>query len=443
MSKSEFDLIEEKVAEKINQYFSERPKFVVGVSGGADSMALLYILKELEVEALIVHVNYGLRGVESDKDQELVEGMSFEWGFECCSIQIDAKESGGTNFQDWARNERYRFFKELKEDIGADGVITAHHEGDQIETIIQKLFRGSSPETWSGMSDWDGRLFRPLLELSKNDILNYCKEKAIPFRTDKSNLESTYARNFLRNDLSKELSDRFPGWQKNVLKLQEFGRLNEMALSELSKQYFSEKSLDINALTKLDKFLGQAILKKFINQFMKAPSKGIIEEAYNLMEAQTGAELQISDSIKLVKDRFQLRAIGKELDFNEQRISKEMVLDGYQVQELNFAVSDKVGTSIYMDIEKIRFPLILRRWKAGDKIQPLGMAGTQKVSDHLTNRKVSTVEKEKTLVLCDTDSTIYAIIFTEMDIGVATISDICKTTDSTKEYLLVTTKKKT
>lgn len=443
MNKSESDLIKTKVAETLSKYFSERPKLVVGVSGGADSMALLYTLKELSIKALVVHVNYGLRGIESDIDQELVEGMSFEWGFECCSIRIDPKESGKENFQDWARNERYRFFEELKEDINADGIAVAHHEDDQIETIIQKLFRGSSPEVWGGMSNWDGTLFRPLLEISKKDILTYCKEKSIPFRTDGSNLESVYSRNFIRNELSEKLDGHFPGWQKNVLKLREFGSLNEKALSELSAHYFNEKALNTEALSKIDRLLGQAILKKFIQQFTKAPSRGIIEEAYNLMESQIGSELQLSEFVKLVRDRYQLCAIGESSAFEEHVVSKKLILEGYQVESLYFFVSSEVKSDIYLDIEKVQFPLVIRQWKPGDRIQPLGMKGSQKISDHLTNRKVSPIDKEKTLVLCDTDSTIYAIIFNGKQTDAATISEVCKATSSTKEYLLVTTKKKT
>lgn len=441
MNKSEYLLIEQKVLEIITQNFSGRPKFVVGVSGGADSMALLFILRQLDISTFVVHINYGLRGTESDKDQELVEGISFEWGFECCSVRINSEEAKQENFQNWARKERYRIFLELVEETKADGLAIAHHKDDQVETIIQKLFRGSSPEAWSGMSVWDNRIFRPLLEFSKTDILNYCKENAIPFRTDSSNLESSYARNFLRNDFSEKLNELFPGWQENMLGVQEFGKLNELTLTELSSHYFKETVLDINAVKKLDRILAQAILKKFIEQFAQTISKGIIEEAYHLMESQTGAKLRISDSVTLIKDRNQLCAKEDVSEFKEYTITKKMVFQGFYADGISLSVGEEAVSELYLDLEYVQFPVILRRWKSGDKIQPLGMSGTQKISDHLTNQKVSTINREKSLVLCDTGGTIYAIIFEGKENRSGTISEISKATDSTKHYLLVTTKK--
>lgn len=438
MSKSEYSLIEKKVSEKIASNFSVQPKFVLGVSGGADSMALLFLFKQLQIDVLVVHINYGLRGEESDKDQELVEGMAFEWGFECCSVKVNSREANEQNFQNWARKERYRIFLELAKEINADGIAVAHHKGDQIETIIQKLFRGSSPETWTGMSEWDGRLFRPLLDLTKEKLLEYCKEKAIPFRTDESNLESKYARNFLRNELSMELENHFPGWKENVLRLQEFGRLNELALQELSLIHFDEFRFNIVELRKTDELLVRALLKRFIEQHIASISKGTIEQAYNLIDSQTGVELALSDSLSLVKDREYLILKKATNVFEPKKISKEMVLKGFYSKKLKLSIDENPCSKIYLDIDCLKFPLILRRWSTGDKIQPLGMKGSQKVSDHLTNRKVSAVNKEKSLVLTDTDGTIYAIIFEEKQTLSGTISEICKATDLTKQYLLIT-----
>lgn len=142
MSKSEYLLIEQVISNKVDRHFPGTPNFVIGVSGGADSMALLYAFKQLEISCFVVHINYGLRGVESDKDQELVEQMSFQWGFECCSVRLNTEEMQSGNFQNWARNERYMIFEDLAEEIKADAIAVAHHQDDQIETIVQKLFRG-------------------------------------------------------------------------------------------------------------------------------------------------------------------------------------------------------------------------------------------------------------------------------------------------------------
>lgn len=440
MSKSEYLLIEQGISNKVSRYFSGTPKFVIGVSGGADSMLLLYAFKQLEISCFVVHINYGLRGVESDKDQELVEQMSFEWGFECCSVRLNTEEVQTGNFQNWARNERYKIFEDIAEEVKADAVVIAHHQDDQIETIIQKLFRGSSPESWTGMREWDAPLFRPMLEFSKEDILAYCDETSIPYREDASNSDPKYSRNFIRGEFSEKMNSLFPGWQQNVLRLSDFGRLNEQMLDELSEIYLERERIKLAPLKKMDEVLTRSLIKRFLEQFIPVTSKGIIGEAYALLSAQTGSELKVSDSVILIKDRDYI-VLQKKAEFTEVIIKKEDIENVFSVQGTEFRISEQVESELYLDAAKLSFPLSLRKWKAGDKIQPLGMTGTQKISDHLTNRKVSTVNREKSLVLSNSDGTIYAIIFKGNDPGLGTISELCKATDSTKRYLSITSKK--
>lgn len=440
MSKSEYLLIEQVISNKVDRHFPGTPNFVIGVSGGADSMALLYAFKQLEISCFVVHINYGLRGVESDKDQELVEQMSFQWGFECCSVRLNTEEMQSGNFQNWARNERYMIFEDLAEEIKADAIAVAHHQDDQIETIVQKLFRGSSPESWTGMKEWDAPIFRPMLEFSKEAILAYCDEKSIPYRDDESNKDPKYSRNFLRGEFSEKMNKLFPGWQQNVLGLSDFGMLNEKMLDQLSEVYLEKERLKLAPLEKMDEFLALSLIKRFLEQFIPVASKGIISETFSLFSAQTGSELKVSDSVILVKDRDYI-VLRKKAEFTEVIIKEEDIENVFTVQGTEFRISEQVESELYLDAAKLSFPLSLRRWKAGDKIQPFGMTGTQKISDHLTNRKVSTANREKSLVLSDSDGTIYAIIFKGNDPGPGTISELCKATDSTKRYLSITSKK--
>ena len=441
MNKSESSSIEKRVSEKLKEYFPQKPNFVVGVSGGAVSMALLYILKKLDIHALVVHINYEMRGEESNKDQELVEQMSFEWGFECCSVRLNSKEISSGNFQNWAREQRYNIFNGFLTEIEADGIAVAHHKNDQVETIIQKLLRGSSPEAWKGMDDWNNEIFRPLLEFNKAEILKYCKENSIPFRTDSSNIDSKYSRNFLRNEFSQKMDKLFKGWQENVMKLQEYGSLNKKMLDLLAKDYFDDEKLFIQPIKELDVILAQSLIKKFIEQFHIQISKGVLEQAYNLLSSQVGSELILSESVKLVRERESIIKVTGVVEFEEFQVSETEVLNGVSNNELVINISKSIESELYLDADRIKFPLLVRRWKAGDSIQPLGMKGTQKVSDHLTNRKVPAAIREKSLVLCDSDGTIYAIIFEGNTTNRGTISELSKATDSTKRYLSITSKK--
>lgn len=440
MSKSESLLIEQGVLNKISRYFSKTPKFIIGVSGGADSMALLYAFKLLKISGFVVHINYGLRGAESDKDQELVEQMSFEWGFESCCVKLNPEEIKSGNFQNWARKERYRIFKDLAKEVDADATAVAHHRDDQVETIMQKLFRGSSPEAWTGMTEWSDEIFRPLLEFDKRQILAYCDKKSIPYRVDESNSDPKYSRNFVRGEFTDKMDDLFPGWKQNVMNLSDFGQLNKKMLDQLSEVYLEKESLKVAPLKKMDEVLASSLIKKFLEQHIPAVSKGIISEAYTLLSAQTGSELELAESVVFVKDRESL-VLQKKTQFTDIVITEKDIENVVSEQGLEIRISEYAAADLYMDVSKLIFPLTLRRWKHGDKIQPFGMAGTQKVSDHLTNRKVSAVDKEKSLVLSDSDGTIYAIIFKGDDSGLGTISELCKATDSTKRYLLITSKK--
>lgn len=441
MSKSESTLIEQRISEKITDHFPDNPKFVLGVSGGVDSMALLYALKNISSNVFVVHINYGLRADESDKDQQLVEGMSFEWGFECCSIRLNSENSINDNFQNWARKERYRIFNEIVREVNADAVIVAHHKDDQVETIIQKIFRGSSPEAWMGMDEWDGRIFRPLLEFSKAKLEEYCAENAIPFRTDQSNLESKYARNFVRNEFSEYLDKFFPGWEENILRLQVFGKINEQAVDALLLSISKDAELRINVLNKLSEPVGKAVLSKFLKGKGINVSRGQLSEILQLTKAQTGAKIEFSKGLSLVKNRGLLVVQKGDDEFEDVLLTKESFGYKQNIAGIQLEISNKIKSELYFDAGLIVWPLTIRRWKAGDRIQPLGMEGTQKVSDHLTNRKVPTSKKEKSLVLTGTDSTIYAIIFDGKSSRIGTISEICKATNATKQYLSITSKK--
>lgn len=445
MSKSVSNLIKKSVESSLSLIPQDKPKIILGVSGGADSMALLYTFYKIEVEVLVVHINYGLRGNDSDLDQELVEGMSTEWGFDCYSVKIDDKMREG-NFQSWARSERYRIFKELKEINNLSCIATAHHQSDQIETILQKVFRGSGAEAWEGMSVWDGELFRPLLPFSKSELLMYCEENSIPYKVDKSNLESNYARNFIRNELEKKFDGFFPGWRTNILALSEKGNLTGLAIEHITDSMLVDDGLDLSKYSSLDEKLKSAVLKKFIN--LKYPqislSKGRLLELLSIEESQVGTSVQISNSVSLIRDRSYITLQEVEITNNALEFDINEAKEGIEFENFEISLTEKVSNenSLYLDASLIKWPLMIRTWRKGDKFIPFGMAGSQKISDHLVNRKIPSSKKEKALILSDVDSTIYAIIFPlKAENGeIGTISEIIKCNEQTTEYLTINLK---
>ncbi len=442
MSKFELNPVEKAFRNSLEAHFSAYPKLVVGVSGGADSMALLFLIKKTGLNALVIHINYGLRGKESDLDQELVEGLSFEWGFDCVSARLNTEDSKKENFQKWARDQRYQIFRDLYEQNNADAIIVAHHQDDQVETILQKLLRGSGVSSWQGMKEWDGEIWRPLLDISKEQILDYCQSENIPYRTDSSNLSSDYARNFIRNDLAQRFDDFFPGWKQNLLGLSGLGKVTQQAVEELTKTISSKNEISAGELNKLPTELRKAMLKEFlIHQGIQQSSKGELEELDTLIIGETGKKVILSDEKYVVKDRESLVFVTKgKVEGNFTFNSNESFSDiDHPILGFKIADSSFKKEGLYMATDSFKWPVTLRRWKAGDKIVPFGMNGSQTVAGHLTNRKVSSAKKEKALVLCGSDGTIYAIIFPEpgksREIG--TISEQVKLLEETKRTLTI------
>lgn len=443
MAKNHPTSLKKYVSGLLSDLFEEDIFLVAGVSGGPDSMALLYLLYTLGVDALVVHINYKKRGEESDKDQELVEQMAFSWGFECCSIQLDPEDAKGKNFQNWARDQRYQYFRDLKEAYRADAIVTAHHQDDQLETILQKLFRGSSPSAWQGISTWDGELFRPLLPFSKQDILDFSTAQAIPSRIDASNMTSEFARNFIRNEFTDSMDKLFPGWQDNILELPKLGKTFEKGMAYISDQVTSANTILLHEFSKLSDELKPAVMKTILDRTgMKGDySRGQLKELAEIELLQTGKSIRIGTMI-LVRDRDRIRfhtEQSKEMILQE--IRKEQARSGWSFKDLSFKLESEPLPlpSLRLDSSKLKWPLVLRNWNAGDEFQPLGMNGTQNISDHLTNRKVPTTSRGKSLVLCGADGTIYAIIYPVLTAGNehGAISEIAKCDTTTHNFLTI------
>lgn len=448
MNKFELSPVTREFQKQIRAYLPENySKIIVGVSGGPDSMALLYLLHRHNISAIAVHCNYQLREKASDQDQNLVEDICTHWNIDCVSVRLHPEESEGLNFQAWARDRRYQVFRDLKAEYNASLITTAHHEDDQIETILQKIMRGAGLSAWKGMNILDEGLFRPLLYLSRSEIMQFIQEFNIPYRIDRSNEESTYARNFIRNNWFPSLNELFPGWKANLLKLperaEEFQKMTEKILSGVSGHPLM---LNREAFLALDPIIRPAVFQSFIqNSGLKIDlSRGFLEKIDQLEHLQSGKIIEISDKYQIIRDRDLFKLMDRcTFDITPVRLSKDDIeigfSDGSVKLELKQAVASYSEDILHLDASKIKFPVILRPWLDGDLIQPLGMEGSQLVSDHLTNRKVPSSEKRKAKVLHAFDGTICAVIFPYKfeNTQPGTISELVRCTPDTKIILTI------
>lgn len=447
MNKYELSPVAKKFLKQVQRYLPEQANVIVGVSGGADSMSLLYLLHRNNIHSTAVHCNYGLRGKASDKDQELVEKMCQLWGLDCVSVRLLPESKKNFNFQQWARDRRYEVFSDLKKETGAQFILTAHHQDDQLETIFQRILRGSGMASWSGMQAVERDLFRPLLPVSKKEIMEFVQDFNIPYRIDSTNEESTYARNFIRNNWFPDLNRLFPGWRDNLLGLPERAdEFYQLAVSvaesvqtkpgNISRAKFLSHSIPVQRV------LLHHILRA--DEFTADISKGFLHNIHQLAELQTGAGLTISETLSIIRDRdifvIQDKKGGEKV---KKEISLKHAEQGKQFDHVKLKIDDTPEhfklSELCLDLDEIKFPVTIRNWKHGDRFTPFGMEGTQLISDHLTNRKIPSNKKKSAKVIESFDGNICAVIFPHNsgvdEIG--TISNNVRCTDITKKSLII------
>ncbi|MCG2589141.1 tRNA lysidine(34) synthetase TilS [Rhodohalobacter sulfatireducens] len=449
MNKFELSPVTKSFRNQVKTHLSDSSvRVIAGISGGPDSMAMLYLLHRFDIETIVVHCNYQLRGGASDKDQKLVEDICMHWSIECISMRLDSSEEQTGNFQDWARQRRYQAYEDIKKEYSADLILTAHHQDDQLETILQKILRGSGLDAWKGMEVLDGYLFRPLLNLSKSEIMKFVQQFNVPYRIDRTNEESTYARNFIRNHWFPDLNRLFPGWRKNLQKLadraEEFGLMTDLILQKVST---TGNRLIRDDFLELDTKIRASILLQFLKKNTEdiEISRGFLKSIDKIGELQSGGKLQVSEFHILYRDRDFFKIIDdSDLKEFNQVINKSQLEESLTISDwkLSFVPPPKSYSDdiLHLDEEKIEFPITLRRWKDGDSFQPLGMDGTQLVSDHLTNRKIPSTKKKQALVLESFDGSISALIFPNYSKSseLGTISERVRCTSSTKRTLKIT-----
>jgi len=412
-------------------------------------MALLYLLSRHQYKPVVVHCNYGLRGNQSDKDQEMVEQICMLWNLECISVRLQYDSSDGGNFQNWARDERYRIFRELKKEFNAQFIVTAHHQDDQLETIFQKILRGSGISSLRGIEPLNNDLFRPLLDVTKEQILDFVEEYNVPYRIDASNEESTYARNFLRNRWFPMLEKFFPGWKTNLLSLTEKARVHQHLIQFVSDHMqYDNSSFSRNAFLNLKDLLKPVVFKSLFDRTLpnQTVNKGFLEEIQTIERLQTGQSVDITSSHMLSRDRDRFYFIPKkESNRNTEvlEINASDLKDGLVHRFVHASIGSrpkKFGTNeLIIDVGKVMFPVTIREWEDGDSLRPFGMEGSQLVSDHLTNRKIPSHRKKDALVMQSFDGMIAAVIFPpEKDRGQpGTISEQVRADNTTNKIIKI------
>lgn len=376
-------------------------------SGGPDSMLLLHALKSIDARFEVAHVNFKLRGEESDGDEAFVSNWCAENGitFHCETMDASGHaEKSGKGIQDAARVLRYEYFDEVKHKIDAHAVAVAHHENDQAETLILHLIRSTNPSALGCMPHRTGDVIRPMLNWTRDEILVWLKEDNVKFRVDSSNAESKYMRNRIRHEvlpllenIRKGTTGHLADWT-NRLRVQ--ANAVDSSMSDASRDIVEYCDLDSGngALCKLDlhamgnSIWGDLVLESLLVE--RGWPIGSREEALILKRATVGAQISYGSDI-LIRERDHISlsiASSAPMSVNLERQTIE------DLSGLEFPNDPSV---LWVGSDDLIDPINWRPWEHGDKLTPTGMDGTVNVSDLLTQWKVPNGSKQSAHVLAD------------------------------------------
>ena len=397
--------------------FLENKKLFLAVSGGLDSMVLLHLFQQLPYEIAVLHCNFQLRGMESFGDQDFIQKYCDQNNIPFFTTQFDTDafaKDYKLSTQVAARELRYNWFYELLETHQFNYVLTAHHADDNLETFIINLSRGTGLEGLIGIPEENDKIIRPLLPFSRDEILKYAKENNIEWREDSSNASNKYLRNKIRHDLVPVLKEINPDFLNSFQKTQSYLReSNEMVedasimiYQQVAKEEGNEIHFDLAQLKRLPNY------KSYLYQWLKEFGFLAWKDIYDLTDSQSGKQI-LSSEYRLLKNRTTLiLSPVSDPDPDEEYLIEENSTEVNFPLKLKLSVVEEItinsNRTIFVDAKKIRFPLLLRKWKEGDSFYPFGMKGkSKKVSKLFKDEKLSLIEKENMWILCSDDQIVW------------------------------------
>lgn len=398
--------------------FLKKEKILVAISGGVDSVVLAYLCKKAGLDFSLAHCNFLLRGGESDADEDFVKNLAKKLDVPVFIEFFDTEEYAAKNklsIQLAARKLRYDWFKKLTADLNFAYILTAHHANDSLETFLINLTRGTGLEGLTGIPEKNQNILRPLLGFTRKQITVYAKANAISWREDSSNLSEKYLRNKIRHKLIPVLEDENPQLMENFLKtqahLQDAMDLLAEYTRQLQEEIITKKGgmifLDIKKISQKDK--PGAVLYQLLKDYGFTDW----EKVEKLLTAQTGKVL-FSPTHRIIKNRDELILAGlASEEFPEIEISEENREALFPLGKLVFEKTKSYGKTgkheVFVDYDKLKFPLQLRKWKPGDWFYPFGMKGRKKLGKFLKDEKFSLPEKEKTWILLSAGKIVWII----------------------------------
>ena len=401
-----------------NLPFLKKKKLLLATSGGIDSMVLLHLCHQLELDIRVAHCNFQLRGDESDKDEDFVKSQTDRLQIPIFIKKFDTKsyaEKEKLSIQVVARNLRYEWFNTLLINNDYDYILTAHHLDDSLETFLINFTRGSGLDGLTGIPQQNGSIVRPLLPFSRTEIEIFAKENNVEWREDSSNTSDNYLRNKLRHDVIPMLKKINPSllhsFQNTISNLKQAQSLVDDASRIIYRKVVTDinfqKRINLTELIQLPNY------HAYLYQWLEPLGFSDWDSINDLATAQSGKQIH-SQNHTLLKDRNELIVFPKQeyekttlflIEKEQNEIKFPLKMAFCNVDDITLEATN----CIFVDEDKLQYPLEIRKWQEGDWFYPLGMNGKKKLSKFFKDEKFSLLDKSNTWLLCSDNQIVWVI----------------------------------
>ncbi len=398
-------------------------KILAALSGGPDSVLLLHLLKKFQkkfqLKIAAFHLNHKIRGKDADRDESFCKKLCAALGVEFFTssedVPLHAKQKK-LSLEEAGRNIRYDYLNKIAFEHGFNKIATAHNCDDNTETILLNVIKGTGLNGLTGIPIKRGNIIRPMLALTKKEILNYLNLNEIKFRTDKTNLQSENDRSYLRNKIIPLIKNKLnPSVDRNLFTSALIFKnyqayISKKASEAVSKAVRSDGEVlifRIDVLRKIEKeILGEGFKIILETKLSVETDYDEVSKLILLMSKNAGKRVSLSGNYTAIRERDEIRLskVNKPGRFVSKKINPGETI---KIDDKTIYISTAINPPEkysgnrfieYIDADKISIPFILRRWKAGDKFIPLGSIGTKKISDFLNEQKVPVHLKKEQLV---------------------------------------------
>jgi len=415
-----------------NLSFLKDKKLLIAISGGIDSVVLTHLVYNLHFSISLAHSNFMLRGAESNKDEQFVINLGETLKVPAFTIKFETQKyaiENGISTQMAARELRYNWFEQLRNQYHLDYILTAHHKEDVIETFLINLTRGTGLDGLTGIPVINGTIVRPLLPFTRNELLVYASKNKIRWQEDQSNSSIKYVRNKIRHKVVpvlKELNPRLLDTFFNTLEhLKGSQQIVNDYVQNIRQKITIVRDTEIHFDIKKLKNLSSA--KVYLYELLKEYGFTEWDDVCDLLDAQTGKQV-FSSTHRLLKNRdflilTEFSTIKENKSYqiaeNTSKINEPLKLKfetipissdtkNHQKKVLSELYFDDINT-ISIDADSVQFPLTIRKWRKGDYFYPIGLKGKKKLSKFFKDEKLSLLTKENTWILCSNDAIIWII----------------------------------